>query len=201
MLFPLAKLHYICTAHNNYKIKPAHDKTYKIACAPSEYSDQLGHPPSLIRIFLLSAWRKLGPLATHWTHSKDSDQTERMLTLIWVFTGRTCHFVGFVVRWLKYETFNIRCTVFILTQLAFYVNLHRAVIGPSATLTGRWRPDIDLRRILTGLSTGTFKPKQTVKILIRRRFYGRLIRVWTICYASSSPASKTNLFKVKDKFC
>ena len=36
------------------------------------------------------------------------------------------------------------------SQLAFYVNLHRAVIGPSATLTGRWRPDIDLRRMLTG---------------------------------------------------
>ena len=35
-------------------------------------------------------------------------------------------------------------------QLAFYVNLHRAVIGPSATLTGRWRPDKDLRRMLTG---------------------------------------------------
>ena len=37
------------------------------------------------------------------------------------------------------------------SQLAFYVNLHRAVIGPSATLTGRWRPDIDLRRMLTGM--------------------------------------------------
>ena len=36
------------------------------------------------------------------------------------------------------------------TQLAFYLNLYRAVIGPSATLTGRWRPDIDLRRMLTG---------------------------------------------------
>ena len=39
----------------------------------------------------------------------------------------------------------------VLSQLAFYVNLHRAVIGPSATLTGRWRPDIDLRRMLTGM--------------------------------------------------
>ena len=37
------------------------------------------------------------------------------------------------------------------SQLAFYVNLHRAVIGPSTTLTGRWRPDIDLRRMLTGI--------------------------------------------------
>ena len=42
------------------------------------------------------------------------------------------------------------------TQLAFYVNLHRAVIGPSATLTGRWRPDIDLRRMLTGYSIRDF---------------------------------------------
>ena len=40
---------------------------------------------------------------------------------------------------------NIDCA-----QLAFYVNLHRAVTGPSATLTGRWPPDIDLCRMLTG---------------------------------------------------
>ena len=37
-----------------------------------------------------------------------------------------------------------------IPQLAFYVNLHWAVIGPSATLTGRWRPDINLCRMLTG---------------------------------------------------
>ena len=49
---------------------------------------------------LLSAWRKLGSLATHWAHSEDSDQTGRMPRLIWVFAGRTCHFVGFVMRWL-----------------------------------------------------------------------------------------------------
>ena len=29
--------------------EPPHDKTNKMACAPSEDSDQLGHPPSLIR--------------------------------------------------------------------------------------------------------------------------------------------------------
>ena len=37
----------------------------------------------------LSAWRKLGSLATHWAHSGDSDQTGRMPRLIWVFAGRT----------------------------------------------------------------------------------------------------------------
>ena len=37
----------------------------------------------------LSAWRKLGSLATHWVHSEDSDQSRRMPRLIWVFAGRT----------------------------------------------------------------------------------------------------------------
>ena len=48
----------------------------------------------------LSAWRKLGSLATHWAHREDSDQIGRMPRLIWVSAGRTCHFVGFVVRQL-----------------------------------------------------------------------------------------------------
>ena len=37
----------------------------------------------------MSAWRKLGSLATHWVHSEDSDQTGQMPRLIWVFAGRT----------------------------------------------------------------------------------------------------------------
>ena len=31
--------------------EPHRDKTNKMACAPSEGSDQLGHPSSLIRVF------------------------------------------------------------------------------------------------------------------------------------------------------
>ena len=38
---------------------------------------------------LLSAWRKLGSLATHWMQSEDSDQTGQMPRLIWVFAGST----------------------------------------------------------------------------------------------------------------
>ena len=33
------------------KYEPPHDKTNKMACAPSKDSDQPGHPPSLIRVF------------------------------------------------------------------------------------------------------------------------------------------------------
>ena len=32
-------------------VEPPHDKTNKMACMPSKDSDQLGHPPSLIRVF------------------------------------------------------------------------------------------------------------------------------------------------------
>ena len=46
----------------------------------------------------LSAWRKL----TQWAHSEDSDQTGEMPRLIWVFAGRTCHFVGFVMKRINY---------------------------------------------------------------------------------------------------
>ena len=37
----------------------------------------------------LSAWRKLGSLATDWVHSEDSDQIGWMPRLIWVFAGHT----------------------------------------------------------------------------------------------------------------
>ena len=77
-----------------------HDKTNKMACAPSEDSDQYGYPPSMIRVFAV-AWRNLGSFATHKAHSEDSYQTGRMPRLIWVFGGRTCHFVGFDMRRLR----------------------------------------------------------------------------------------------------
>ena len=82
------------------KNEPSSDKTNKMACAPSEDSDQPGHPPSLIRVFAVrmkKAW-----VTTHWAHSEDYDQTGRLPRLIWVFDRRTCHFVGFVTRRLKY---------------------------------------------------------------------------------------------------
>ena len=47
---------------------------------------------------LLSAWRKLGSLATHWVQSRDSDLTGQMPRLIWVFAGRIFILVGFVMR-------------------------------------------------------------------------------------------------------
>ena len=53
-------------------------------CAPSENSDQPGHPPSLIRVFAVRM-KKAWILTTHRAHSEDSDQAGRIRS----------HFVGF----------------------------------------------------------------------------------------------------------
>ena len=51
--------------------EPAHDKTYKIACAPSEDSDQPGHPPSLIRVFAV-------PMKKDWVFSYPLSAQQRL---------------------------------------------------------------------------------------------------------------------------
>ena len=55
----------------------------------------------------LSAWRKLGSLATYWAHSEDSDQTDSDsqadLSLRWAYT----HFVAFVMLRLKSNSIKI----------------------------------------------------------------------------------------------
>ena len=63
--------------------EPRHDKTNKVRPVWSESS--------------LSAWRKLGSLATQWAHSEDSDQTGWMPMLIWVFAG--CTVILLVLSW------------------------------------------------------------------------------------------------------
>ena len=40
---------------------PPHDKTNKMTCAPSEDSDQPGHPPSLIRVFVVRSIDRQAP--------------------------------------------------------------------------------------------------------------------------------------------
>ena len=73
----------------------SNDKTNKKAVCPAKTQISLGPVWSESS---LSAWRKLVSLATPWAHSEDTDQTGRMPSLIWIFAGRTCHFVVFVTR-------------------------------------------------------------------------------------------------------
>ena len=103
-----------CSLWNDVRtIEPSHEimakvymrryKTNRMTCAPSDDSDQPGHPFSLIRVFTVR-------IKKHWILSyplsacEDSDQTGRMPRLTWVVAGRTYHSVGFVKRrskWVK----------------------------------------------------------------------------------------------------
>ena len=56
------------------KFEPWHDKTNKVSVRPAKTQISLGIRPVWSES-LLSAWRNIGALATHWAHSKDSDQT------------------------------------------------------------------------------------------------------------------------------
>ena len=96
------------TSGNNWKDRCMHenknelprDKTNKMICAPSEDSDQPGHPPSLIRVFAVrmkKPWILSYPLSAQWRLWSDWADVQADLSLRWAHS----HFVGFVVSWLK----------------------------------------------------------------------------------------------------
>ena len=58
--------------------------------------------------------------------SEDSDQTGRMPRLIWVFSGRTCHFAGFVMRRLISFVIKVRSvTSAAVTQEGMMVQMNK----------------------------------------------------------------------------
>ena len=80
--------------------EPPHDKTNKVACAPSEDSDQPGHPPSLIRVFTVrrkKAWVLSYPLSAQRSLWSDWADVQADLSLRWAHS----HFVGFDTMRLK----------------------------------------------------------------------------------------------------
>ena len=84
-----------------------HDKTSKMACAPSEDSDQPGRPPSLIRVFAVrtkKTWVLSYPLSAQRRLWSDWTDAQADLSLLWAHS----YFVGFVMRRLK--SFDVQWT-------------------------------------------------------------------------------------------
>ena len=77
---------YVCGCFTVFE--PRHYKTNKTSVRPAKTQISLGIRPVWSESSL-SAWRKLGTLATHSAHSKDSGEAGRMPRLIWVFAWRT----------------------------------------------------------------------------------------------------------------
>ena len=90
--------------------EPPHDKTNKMICAPSEDS--------------LSTWRNIGLLTTYCAHR-----------LIQVFAGPTCHFVGFVMRWLIWLLFLSSFFLYFYTNIPHCL---RASLFCLFTFWSRW---------------------------------------------------------------
>ena len=90
------------TSSSKCRYEPTHDKTNSMPAKTQiilgvrpVWSDSLGIRPVWSES-LLSAWRKLGSLATHWVHSKDWldwADAQADLSLCWAH----CHF--FVLSW------------------------------------------------------------------------------------------------------
>ena len=75
-------------------------KKTKWHVCPAKTQISLGIRPVWSESSLCTQWVAKDPSFLH-ADSKDSDQTGQMPRLIKVFAGRTCHFVGFVMRRLK----------------------------------------------------------------------------------------------------
>ena len=96
------------------------DKTNKMTCAPSEDTDQPGHPLSLISLRCPHK-EALGPhllimcTGTTLIRLGGCPGWSDPPRLIWVFVGHTGHFVGFVMWWLCYINLRIHCSVIIRT--------------------------------------------------------------------------------------
>ena len=65
--------------------------------------------------------RSVGSLGLNFA---DSDQTGRMPRLIWVFAGRTDHFVGFVMPWLNFHIETTSETIVYDIVYDIVTNLH-----------------------------------------------------------------------------
>ena len=81
--------------------EPPHDKTNKMTVRPAKTQISLGIRPVWSESSLCAQWIGKDPSFLH-ADSENSDQTGGMPRLIRVFAGRTCHFVGFIVRRLNY---------------------------------------------------------------------------------------------------
>ena len=88
---------HIYSAFHIFILEPPHDKTNKMTVRSAKTEISLGIRPVWSESSLCAQWVAKDSSFLH-ADSKASDQTGRMPRLIWVFAGRTCHFVGFIMR-------------------------------------------------------------------------------------------------------
>ena len=92
-----------------------HDETNKMACAPSEDSDQPGHPPSLIRVLAVrmkKAWVLSYPLSAQRILWSDLVDAQADLSLRWAQSFCwLCHVAVHFFKFSDWDALDSRCEV------------------------------------------------------------------------------------------
>ena len=111
----------------------------------------------------LFTWRSIGSLDSHWAHSEDSDQTGLLPRLIWVFAGRTGHFVGFVMHRLNWD--------FLITiaQLVSEVITKQGYIKADKKLSDRWHAHVHSMHSRTAPNSNNFQYELFILVLNTRK--------------------------------
>ena len=86
-------------------------------CTQRRLKISLGILPVWSESSLCTQWVAKDLTFLHAHSGEDSDQTGPMPRLIWVFAGRTCHFIGFVTRWLIWVTVKAQVSLHIQSLL------------------------------------------------------------------------------------
>ena len=106
---------------------------------PVKTQISLGIRPVRSESSLCTQWVAKDPSFLH-VDSEDSDQTGQMLRLIPVFAERTCHFIGFVIRQLKWV--NFLHLAFSMLVMFFIVFIFFTFYGPSTLFHSFWAKSI-----------------------------------------------------------
>ena len=128
-----------------YSYEPPRDKTHKMACAPSEDSDQPGHPPSLIRVFAVhmkKAWILSYPLSAQRRLWSDWADAQADLSLCWAHMS---------VCWFCHEAAHISsyfCDCFVwwwcymylwVTDIILLINMTKKFVALVVLLFFHWK--------------------------------------------------------------
>ena len=136
---------------------------------------------------LQSAWRNLGSLATHLAQSEDSELTARVRRLVWVFAGRTYHFVDFVVlrlNFLSVFTFKhvLQCVQHLTTFSEVCLNCTQGMQSRDSCVQR------EISSSITLLHTGT------IKVQVRIYFSSDFISCLRIFSANTLQPVQKSLF-------
>ena len=101
-------------------------KATKWLVCPAKTQISLGIRPVWSDSSLCAQWVAKDPSFLH-AVSEDSDQTRRMPRLIWIFAGRTCHFVGFVQRRLILSLRHFSYMCLVNTLLLLYIATYYSI--------------------------------------------------------------------------